>query len=281
MNSGTRKFSAEFLVPLYHAFQEAWHDQEPGLSLPLDLFELRLYEKLKLWEEVSILALEKGVVEGFILHTINQYHGSLCAYNGGTGVVPSARGNGLTKKLYDLILPEIKALNVQKVVLEVLKKNSTAIHIYEAIGFEISRGYKCFAKRGYFYSAFQTVIKQTEKYNPAYTSFWDIDPCFLDQTQQLKHNIHNEVILESYQEDHLTGYIIFQPQLGRVSQLAVNPKYRGKGIGRFLITKAQERSATPYLTIMNIPEDAESYISFLENIGFVNELDQYEMELTL
>ncbi len=281
MEDGIRKFSGEFLRPLYTSFREAWADQEPGLTLSFDLFEQRLTDKLHILEEVSLLSLQGGAIQGFVLHTLNTYRGKWCAYNGGTGVIPEARGKGLTKKLYESLLPLLKAHDVEHVILEAVKKNKRAIHVYEDIGFEIIQGFRCYAKRGYFYSDQKHDIRIKNVINPEYSKFWEMEPCFLDQPQQLKFNLHNETILESYKGDEITGYIIFQPHLGRISQIAVNPAYRGEGIGNALVCDAFQRSATTHMTIMNVPEANVSFNTFLKNIGFINEIDQYEMRLVI
>ena len=281
MKNGIQKFSREFLRPLYTSFQEAWADQEPGLSLSFDLFVQRLTDKLNILEDVSLVSIQNEAVQGFVLHTMNSYRGKWCAYNGGTGVVPGARGNGLTKKLYEALIPILKTQNVEQVILEAVKKNKRAIHVYEDIGFEIAQGFRCYAKRGYFHTEQKYDLRVKTSISPNYNSFWEMEPCFLDQPQQLKYNIHNEMILESLKEDEITGYIIFQPRLGRISQIAVNPIYRGQGIGNFLVCEAFQRSATAHMTIMNVPEANVSFNTFLKNIGFINEIDQYEMQLNL
>ncbi len=281
MEDGIQKFSREFLKPLYNSFREAWADQEPGLSLSYDLFVQRLTDKLNIKEDVSILSVRGGFIQGFVLHTLNTYHGKWSAYNGGTGVIPEARGKGLTKILYETLIPHLLSISVEQVILEAVKKNKRAIHVYEDIGFEIVRGFRCYAKRGYFHSEKNHNVRTKEEVNPKYKKFWEMEPCFLDQSQQLQFNLHNECILETYQGDEITGYIIFQPRLGRISQIAVNPSYRGQGIGNFLVCEAFKQSATTHMTIMNVPEANMSFNTFLKNIGFINEIDQYEMVLDL
>lgn len=281
MEDGIRNFSDEFLRLLYSSFQSAWADQKPGLKLSYSLFAQRLEEKLNINNEVSLISIKNQKIIGFILHTINEYKGRHCAYNGGTGVIPEARGKGLTKKLYKTLIPRLKALGVEKVILEAVKKNNKAVHVYEDIGFKVQQELNCYAKRGFFYSGKELEMKVKKSIDPIYANFWDSEPTFLDQPQQLKYNLKNEVIIESHQNNKISGYVIFQPLLGRISQLAVNPEFRNQGIAKSLIYKAFQQSLMPYMTIMNIPKTNTSFNNFLKHTGFVNEIEQYEMELTI
>ncbi|XOV92398.1 MAG: GNAT family N-acetyltransferase [Bacteroidota bacterium] len=281
MEDGIRNFSDEFLRLLYSSFQAAWADQKPGLRLSFDLFVQRLKEKLNINDQASLISVRNQKIDGFILHTLNYYKGQFSAYNGGTGVVPESRGHGLTKQLYEALIPRLKKQDVKKVILEAVKKNKQAIHVYKDIGFEVTQEFSCYAKRGYFYSEKELDIDVKETINPEYAKFWDSEPSFLDQPQQLEYNLRNEVILESKQGDKITGYIIFQPLLGRISQLAVNPEFRKQGVGKSLIYKAFQQSLMPHMTIMNISKTNSPFNNFLKHTGFVNEIDQYEMELTI
>jgi hypothetical protein len=47
-------------------------------------------------------------------------------------------------------------------------------------------------------------------------------PSFMDSWPQLETNLVNERILECYDEQDLLGFIVFNPELGRISQLGIN-----------------------------------------------------------
>ena len=47
------------------------------------------------------------------------------------------------------------------------------------------------------------------------------------------------------------------------------------------MSKACELSHNKSLTVLNIEKSEQEIISFLSNIGFANEIDQYEMEMVL
>jgi ribosomal protein S18 acetylase RimI-like enzyme len=57
--------------------------------------------------------------------------------------------------------------------------------------------------------------------------------------------------------------------------------FRRKGIGTILMAEAHDLSQNKGLTVLNVQENNKGVISFLTSIGFVNEIDQYEMEMIL
>ena len=106
-------------------------------------------------------------------------------------------------------------------------------------------------------------------------------PSYLDSQGMIEKNLANEVIVEAKLNNVIVGYSIFQPETGRISHLAVDKTHRSNGIGTMLMRFIYKNSIQKALTIINIPDDAHSLLSFLERSGFENELNQYEMRLTL
>ena len=103
----------------------------------------------------------------------------------------------------------------------------------------------------------------------------------MDSTEQLKHNLKNETILIAEIDQKIIGHLVFQPKLGRISQLAVHPNHRYKGIGHSLLAECQKQSFVSNLTLLNIPEAELETIEALEAMGFENEIDQFELELII
>jgi hypothetical protein len=60
----------------------------------------------------------------------------------------------------------------------------------------------------------------------------------------------------------------------------VGVNHRGKKLATALISYAEVTSSRS-LTILNIPESELQTIAALEALGFVNELNQFEMELLI
>ena len=128
--------------------------------------------------ELSVGVFENQKLIAFILHGWDTIKNQKVVYNGGTGVIPSKRGNGLTKRMYLFSLPVLQKKGVDKIVLEVISKNIQAIKSYEKSGFTKTRELACF--KGSFKS--KRINKDLE-IRPllAYPwkimeSFWDINP---------------------------------------------------------------------------------------------------------
>lgn len=276
-----RQLEPNDLLQMHRTFLEAFEDYTLNLQLSYDQFVNRILNKLQINYGYSIGAFSGNKLVGFLFHAINYYDEKMMAYNGGTGVIPGHRGNGLTKQMYDELIPSLKE-NVEAIVLEVLQSNETAINTYRQIGFKETRIFDSF-KLAHDIKAnpipeFQ--ISKIKDLKPDYKSFGDMSPSFGDTLAQLCHNVKNELIIEVSYQNIAVGYIVFQPALGRISQLAVKNEFRQKGIGRNLIRAAQIYSMKP-LTVMNVNQTDARTIDFLKAIGFNHSLTQFEMQLSL
>lgn len=275
-------FEASDLQGLYEAFVQAFSGNSVTFHPSPAQFERRMFNKLNLNPAISSLMLSGNEVVGFVLHTLAVYHDKLTAYNGGTGLIPAHRGSKRSYLFYERLLPTIQASGAQRILLEVIATNEPACKLYHALGFNQKRLLKCYKLHDEIEDKSPDItFKPVKIFDSKYEAYWDYSPTFLDSSQQLVHNLDNEVILEACINRLTVGYIIFQPALGRISQFGVAPQWRNQGIGSALIYGAQTRCYQKKLTIMNVPEDQVDTIEALGALGFVNEVDQLEMELIL
>lgn len=261
---------------LYDVFVKAFSDYKAPLGLRPQDFNIRIYQKLQISDPLSVVALSDESPVGFIFHAQNIYEGIPTLYNGGTGVIPQLRKQGLATKMYEWIFPALAKSKSRRIVLEVIRQNKRAIKLYESLGFTFKRTFHCFKLKENLESDMKLMMKYEQSVPEINGSLINYQAGFIDSDAQLNRNLANEKIIVAVddQQDKI-GYVIFQPHIGRISRLA----FSEAEIGRALVYQARLLSAKKELTILNIPEDAYPMLDALSDMGFKNEIDQYEMEL--
>ncbi len=277
-----QSFEPIHLKPLHEAFLKAFENYFTAFQPSLDQFQHRIFNKLNINEKYSELAWVDDQVVGFILHASGQYRGKSTLYNGGTGVIPSFQRQSVAHHLYENILRKIVDQGrFDQLVLEVIDKNVRAIKFYESLGFQFARELKCFALKGVKINPNEIFrLEESLEYKPKqYGMLLNYNPSFMDAWPHLKSGLVGETILEAYDKNDLKGFVVFNPNLGRISQLGIGTP-GDKSVTQVLLAEAQQLSHKD-LTIINISIDDLELVTVLESIGFVNELTQFEMDLVL
>jgi ribosomal protein S18 acetylase RimI-like enzyme len=275
------KYSEEWFSKLHTAFNSAFKDYFIPFNVSFDDFRNRLNFKLRINSDCSYLAIKNDFVVGFALHTLNYYRGKLMLYNGGTGVVSGFRRSGIASDLLKM-LEEDMPNEVEDIVLEVIQENLAAIDLYDKVGFKISRNYRCFKLTDKVSPKSRLPMIRKMKWDPSrYENMRDFDPSFIDSDLQIPSNFQNELLLEAMDQEYCVGYILFQPRNGRITQFGVHREHRKCGIGTNLIAAAQGLSQRRELTIINVPFEEKETCDAVANMGFVNQVKQYEMTLPL
>lgn len=262
---------------LYKTFNLAFSGYAVKLQPTLEEFHHRIRNKLHLDRDISAAAFDGDEMVGFIVHASNIYQGIPTAYNGGTGVLPGFRNQRTAEQLYSFLIPRIQAKFLARILLEVIDTNELAIKLYEKIGFTFKRRFLCYKQTSRISLEPSITIKEGTISDVDF-SFMDFDSSFMDSEEHL--SLGNESVLLAYRNDDLAGYIIYQPHLGRISQMAVSRLFRHERIGESLIAELQKK-CDKTLTIMNIPEDEVGFDAFLKKCGFENQVNQFEMELII
>ncbi|MEP0984507.1 GNAT family N-acetyltransferase [Ekhidna sp.] len=262
---------------LFDTFKAAFTDNEVRFQPSSQDFSYRLHKKLLFNRDISAAFFDGDQMTGFILHSSNLYQGIPTAYNGGTGVLPGFRNQKTAESMYEFLIPKIQQKFLARILLEVVENNQKAISLYEKIGFNFKRRFHCYKMTEAFESHVKFDIIEGSITDVNF-NFNDFEPSFIDSSEHLKRGY--EKVLLAKEENETVGYVIFQPHIGRISQLAVDRMHRQKGIGEALLMQTQKQSEKR-LTIMNIPEDEVGFDVFLKRCGFQNQVNQYEMELII
>ena len=228
---------------------------------------------------LSAGVMDEGKLVGFIFNGIRDRNGLKTAFNVGTGVIPSHRGNGFTEKMYGFLMPKFQEHQIQSLGLEVIQENVKAIHVYEKVGLKRKRGLHCFGgtiKIEKLKSANDLVFKKLE--NPqweVFQSFYEFEPAWENKKEAIQ---TCEELFSFYgveKNGQLIGCAIVKNKDGNIAQFGVHPEYRNQGVGKFLFI--QLASLHPSVKSNNIDATANDTLKFLKKVGLKNTVNQYEM----
>ncbi|PCJ65293.1 MAG: GNAT family N-acetyltransferase [Bacteroidetes bacterium] len=253
--------------------------------VPLQLTEEQFLSKLKVDKidlNLSVGVFENNKLIAFMLHGVDNVNESKVIYNGGTGVLPKNRGQNLTSKMYQFILPLLKQQHVDYLQLEVILQNTPAITSYKKSGFEITRELLCYRGALKKLDSNPSIeVKLLTNYNwKLLESFWDISPSWQNSKKVTGEQKDINISLGAYLEDKLIGYAIYDPMNKRLQQIAVDKEYRRQKIATTLVNFLTENKGNK-LSVINVDKRSEASNSFLSKIGLKNYINQVEMKFEL
>ena len=263
------------------AFNEAFSDY----VVPLKLTEEQLGSKFRRENinlELSVGAYDRDQLAGFILHGLETRQNGTAAYNAATGVIPSHRGQRLTHRLYEAILPALRAKGVKEISLEVITTNIPALKTYKETGFQISRRLLCYKgklelgeTRG---SGNVHILEHID---------WDLLKLFGDWEPTWQHAVPAigrmgaQMITIGYiTAGQIVGYACYDPVAHRVAQVAVKPDCRRQGVATALFAYLSSRYG-PDLSVINVDAAAVETQAFIHKTGLREFIQQFEMVLQL
>lgn len=259
---------------------DAFHNAFRNYFLPIHLTEESLEQKLRndrIDLDQSVAAVEDGRLCGFIFQGFGEWDGQKAAYNAGTGVIPEARGKGLTRKMYQYLLPALKDAGVKTMVLEAIEGNHSAIHIYKSLGYHVSRTLTSWRM---IMPPRQTAkialeISLEEGLSSLNAENWEtMSPSWQFMNEAILINQDKLRRLEARHNDQLIGYCYYLPGNTRILQMAVDPGFRRKGVAGAMMDYLFRYEAKPH--IVNV-EEVEGMDLFFEKYGFQPFIKQVEM----
>ena len=266
---------------LTHAFNSAFSDY----IIPFHFSPDQLAEKLKADKfspQYSVGAFDGNKLIGFIFHGYEEVDSIKTLYNGGTGVVPQHRGNGLTQQMYDYVLPILKEKEIDRIQLEVISSNLSAIRSYEKTGFTHDRSVTCFKGTILPRQVDKNLnIKIVEQPNwEHWLQFQETSPTWQNSNHVLS-SIHDRTLCLNLSKGDLNlGYCIFNPKMNRIHQIGVYADYRRQGIGSQILEYIRQHYCQE-ISIINIDNNANPLINFFKNSGLQTTIEQIEMSLSI
>jgi ribosomal protein S18 acetylase RimI-like enzyme len=265
---------------LVKSFNKAFAD----CFIPIQMTEQLLFDKIK--AENIMLNYSVGVfleddLVGFILTGRNEQGQACVAYNGGTGVWPEYRGNYLTEKMYQILIPLLSACGIQQHQLEVMIQNDAAIKIYTKVGFNKTRKLLCL--RGQIPGSFlgtDVEIKQiTFGKNLLIHNSWQPNPSWQNNNCNVFRGAGMSLCFGAFVNNRLVGYIVFLPKKLRIQQCSISKDYNTQNIANALFNSVNTQIGDKEINIINVDESDIQFVTFLKSIGFHVYAEQYEMVL--
>lgn len=229
----------------------------------------------------SIGAFDGDQLVGFILHGWDADKGIV--YNGGTGVIPSHRGHGLTQDMYSFILPRLKMNKIKHAVLEVISNNIPAIKSYEKIGFKKVRELQCYRGILSLDEAKDSIeIRELVDYPwEDLEPFWEVLPAWQYNRQSMDLSRESHSLFGAFVNKELIAYAIVNLTSHRLNQIAVSKEYRRSGAATTLlhVINAKEKEVQNH-SMINVDATSQSLNSFLVHCGLKQFLTQHEMKFS-
>ncbi|WP_419750668.1 GNAT family N-acetyltransferase [Terrisporobacter petrolearius] len=266
---------------LHSTFVEAFSDYEVKLDMPISQLCQNIQRRGYV-PKASICASDNDMLVGFLLNAIRQWDEKLTAYDTGTGVIKEYRNKGISSKMFLNALQSLKEMEVKQYLLEVIQSNTPAIHLYEKQGFKVSREYECFNldKKLFTYTPtyeVEYINSITENDWIQLTKFWDFKPSWQNSIDSI--NTVSDTFVYSIVRinDAIVGYGIIDKKTGDIPQIAVDNKYRGRGIGTSIFAQLLLSTQSHNISVVNVDSQCTSLKNFLLELGFKVMLKQYEM----
>ena len=210
-------------------------------------------------------AYRDGRLVGFILNGTDTVAGEPLVYNGGTGTLPPYRGRGISHALYRFLLPRLAGEGLYRHQLEVFTDNVPAKKVYTDTGFTEKRLLHCFRGNPGSAGTYGDVT-EAPLLAETFSTFGDVQPSWQNGFPSILRNPGPHEVIGIRKEEQWVAYAVFVPATGRVRQFAVQPEWRGKGLGRQLFAAMTHRSKGADLLVTNL-ETNPAVLSFMERIG--------------
>ncbi|HUR99537.1 MAG TPA: GNAT family N-acetyltransferase [Pyrinomonadaceae bacterium] len=219
---------------------------------------------------------------GLSLNGFGMWEGKSTVYDAGTTVIPEYRRRGISRTMFDWMIPAFTAEGYKQFLLEVITNNDPAVRLYELLGFRKTRELlllECEPEISLERPAPADVeIREIHRHeNIPYTSFWDGKPSWQNSPDAIQRSVRMKRLIGAFIGDTCVGYIVFAAGVGRLAQLAVHRDHRRKGIATRLMREMQKDAPGQKLHVINLDEGMTESVVFFQNLGFRKVLAQFEM----
>jgi len=276
---------------LHHTHNEAFADYQVDVSyMTEERMRLRGI-KNNVKYEYSVAAHDGAKMVGFTLIGIDDWQDELAAFDAATGIIPTHRGKGIAKKMFEFALPGLKEHGVKKFLLEVLRPNDAAIKAYRKTGFQVTREFDCFkleleTARQSMKDEEPTALKIDLIGKETVMEFSHIvewQPSWENSFAAIRRIPDKVLMFGAFIDGLCAGIIVYYPQLNWVMSLIVRKEQRRRGIGRTLVRHLVNNlpGDLAEIELINVDNRDQGMVKFLQSTGFEFIIGQYEMPYDL
>lgn len=262
------------LSDIVQAITTSFADYFVQLSSDVTYWEKR-FEAARVDYGLSFGMFENGQLIGFIINGIDKLGNVKTAFNSGTGVMASSRGHKIIDQLYTHAVPYFKETGITQCTLEVIRQNERAIHVYERIGFHVSKDLKCY--KGTLTVTDPEVTVQQVSFSQladtakVYDQFYSWD----NTTAAITASGGRYQCYQVFKGTDNIGYFILNPVTNHLIQFEATAPNSMKPLLSGIATVA------PEIKINNVDGTRTEVIASLQEAGLDNFIDQYEMQMSL
>lgn len=270
---------------LFNAFQQAFADYD----IHFQKEEVRsMLTRRGYQPQLSFAAFHQGHIIAFTLNGIGTFNGIPTAYDTGTGTLPQHRGQGIAARIFTHSLPFLKQAGIEQYLLEVLSNNHKAISVYRHMNFTTTRRFDCYRQTIDRIStptapliAGCTIQPVDLEFMRRSQTFCDFNPSWQNSIESIRRATSQLTLLGATVDGQPAGHCVFDPATGDLTQIAVAPRYRRRGIATHMLRQACEQMTTDFIKVLNIDTDSPTLPSFLSHTNIPLASSQLEMHLPL
>lgn len=275
---------------LFQAFVEAFSDYGIDMSY-LNERNLRdRWTKNGVAYESSVAAYDGDRLVGFTMVGLDEWRGRPAAFDVGTGIVREFRGFGVAPALFDLAVGGLRDRGVETFVLEVLQTNRAAVKTYKKIGFTVCREFDCYrmeverartdAPKA---DAGLVIVPVGKDVLNRFSTLADWPPSWENSFASLARIPDELRVYGARLGKEWAGFAAYYPGLSWVTNIAVAPEFRRRGIAARLLARliADLPAETKTIKMVNVDRSDPATRGLLEKYGFEVYTRQYEMELEI
>ncbi len=223
---------------------------------------------------------------GLSLNGFGSWDGKPTVYDAGTAVLPKYRRQGISRSMFDWMVPQFQEQGFQQFLLEVISNNEPALRLYDKLGFERKRELLLLEAPSMADSDHPLPdgieIREIHRHERIpFATFWDGMPSWQNTLEAVDRSVQLKRIFGAFEGQSCVGYIVFSAGMGRLAQLAVNRAHRRNGIGTHLLREMQKDAGDQKLVVINLDESMTESVVFFQNRGFSKLLGQFEMVMEL